>query len=42
MYRQFVPPGNQIVVRIPVVGETIAEIYLDGVLDDVRRMTNTE
>lgn len=39
MYRQFVPPGNRIIVRIPVIGETIAEIYLDGVLDDVRRMS---
>jgi serine/threonine-protein kinase len=42
MFRQFVPPGNRIVVRIPVVGETIAEIYLDGMLDDVRRMGNRE
>ena len=40
MYRQFVPPGNRIIVRIPVVGETIAEIYLDGVLDDVRRVNS--
>jgi beta-lactam-binding protein with PASTA domain len=37
MYRQFVPPGNRIVVRVPVVGETVAEVYLDGVLDHVIR-----
>ncbi len=42
MFRQFVPPGKYIVVRIPVVGETIAEVYLDGVLDDIRRMSNNE
>lgn len=41
MFRQFVPPGNRIIVRVPIVGETIVEIYLDGVLDDVRRL-NTE
>jgi len=40
MYRQFVPPGNRIVVHIPVVGETVAEIYLDGVLDAIKRMSS--
>jgi beta-lactam-binding protein with PASTA domain len=38
MYRQFVPPGNRIVVQIPVVGETVVEIYLDGMLEQVTRL----
>ena len=40
MYRQVVPPGNLIDVQIPVVGETVAEVYLDGVLDVVKRMSS--
>ena len=40
MYRQVVPPGNRIDVQIPVVGETVAEVYLDGVLDVVKRMNS--
>lgn len=40
MYRQLVAPGNPIVVRIPVIGETVAEIYLDGMLDVVQRLND--
>lgn len=38
IYRQLVPPGELIIVRIPVSGETVAEISLDGTLDMIQRM----
>lgn len=38
IYRQQVPPGQQLVVRVPVVGETVVEIYLDGTLETIQRM----
>lgn len=40
IYRQLVPPGELIIVRIPVVGETVVEVYLDGTLDAVQRMND--
>lgn len=40
LFRQIIPPGRQISVRIPVVGETVVEIALDGILDDVRRLNH--
>ncbi len=39
IYRQLVKPAQRIVVRIPVVGDTVAEIYLDGVLEEIQRIT---
>lgn len=38
IYRQTTPPGQQIVVRVPVVGETVVEVYVDGTLDMLQRM----
>lgn len=38
IYRQQVPPGQQIVIRVPVVGETVVEVYLDGTLETIQRM----
>ncbi|MBD3305469.1 PASTA domain-containing protein [candidate division KSB3 bacterium] len=38
IYRQLVPPGNRIVVRVPVIGETVVEIYLDGTLETIQRL----
>ena len=40
MYQQLATPGNLLFLRIPVVGETVAEIYLDGALDTIQRMDN--
>jgi hypothetical protein len=39
IFRQFVPPGRTITVQVPVVGETVVEIYLDGVLAEIKRIT---
>ncbi|GAK55414.1 PASTA domain containing protein [Candidatus Vecturithrix granuli] len=39
IYRQIIPPGQQLVVRIPVVGETVVEVYVDGTLDMLERMS---
>lgn len=39
IYRQIIPPGQQLVVRIPVVGETVVEVYVDGTLDMLQRMS---
>lgn len=39
LFRQFVSSGRNIAVRIPVIGETVVEIYLDGVLDEIKRIT---
>lgn len=39
IYRQITPPGQQLVVRIPVVGETVVEVYVDGTLDVLQRMS---
>ncbi len=36
--RQFVPPGDLIILRIPVIGETVVEVSLDGTLDMIQRM----
>ena len=40
IFRQFIPPGEKIMVRIPVIGETIVEISLDGALETTQRMSN--
>ena len=37
IYRQLTPSGNRILVRVPVVGETVVEVYLDGTLDEIKR-----
>ena len=39
IYRQMNPPGQQLVVRIPVAGETVVEVYVDGTLDMLERMS---
>lgn len=39
IFRQFVPPGRTITVQVPVAGETVVEIYLDGVLAEIKRIT---
>lgn len=36
IYRQIVPAGDRILVQVPVVGPTVVEIYLDGVLNEVK------
>lgn len=38
VFRQEVPSGRQLLLQIPVIGETVMEVYVDGVLDDVRRI----
>lgn len=38
VFRQEVPSGRQLLLQIPVIGETVMEVYIDGVLDDVRRI----
>jgi serine/threonine-protein kinase len=38
VFRQRVESGRQLLLQIPVIGETVMEIYLDGILDDVRRI----
>ena len=40
MYRQLDPPGKLVIVRIPVIGETVVEVYLDGTLETIQRMSN--
>lgn len=40
IFRQFVAPGRTITVQVPVAGETVVEIYLDGVLDEIKRITS--
>ncbi len=42
IFRQFVPPGEKIMVRIPVAGQTNVEISLDGRLDTTQRMSNEQ
>lgn len=42
LFRQILPPGRAIAVQIPVVGETVVEISLDGVLDEVRRVNQEQ
>ena len=36
IFRQLVPSGRQLLLQLPVIGETVMEVYLDGVLDDIR------
>ncbi len=38
VFRQRVPSGRQLLLRLPVIGETVMEVYLDSVLDDIRRI----
>lgn len=38
MYQERVLPGHRVIARIPVVGPTVVEVYLDGTLDTVQRM----
>jgi serine/threonine-protein kinase len=38
MFREFVAPGRRVTVRIPLVGPTVAEVWLDGTLDSVQRL----
>ncbi len=40
IFHQFVPSGEKIVVRIPVVGATAVEISLDGTLETIQRMSS--
>jgi serine/threonine-protein kinase len=39
IFHQFVPPGEKVVVRIPVIGETVIEISLDGALETIERLS---
>lgn len=36
VFRQEVAAGRQLLLQIPVAGDTVMEIFLDGVLDEVR------
>ena len=38
VYHQFMKPGYRIPVDIPVLGETLVEVYVDGILDSIQRM----
>ena len=38
MYRDFVAPGRRVTVRVPIVGPTVIEIWLDGTLESVQRV----
>jgi len=38
VFRQRVASGRQLLLQIPVIGETVMEVYLDGILDDVRKI----
>lgn len=40
MFREFVAPGRRVTVRIPIVGSTVVEIWLDGTLENVQRVNN--
>lgn len=37
IFRQFLPPGMRIQVAVPVIGETLVGIYIDGMLVQQRR-----
>ncbi len=38
MYREFLAPGRRVTIRIPIVGPTVVEIWLDGALESVQRL----
>lgn len=38
LFRQRVQAGRPLLLQIPVIGETVMEVYLDGVLDDIQRI----
>jgi len=38
VFRQRVESGRQLLLQIPVIGDTVMEVYLDGILDDVRKI----
>ena len=40
VFRQVVPSGQALLFRIPVIGQTVVQIYLDGELEEVRRLGN--
>ena len=40
IFRQIVSSGQRLMFQIPVVGETVVQIYLDGGLEEVRRLGN--
>ena len=38
MFHEFVAPGRRVTVRIPVVGPTVVEVWLDSTLENVQRL----
>ncbi len=37
IYRQLVMPGHRVILQIPVIGNTVVELYVDGALEVVQR-----
>jgi serine/threonine-protein kinase len=38
MYREFVTPGRRVTIRVPIIGPTVVEVWLDGALESVQRV----